>query len=277
MQDLNGRVVVVTGAASGVGLGIAQAFAQAGGRLVLADRDEARLAEAVRSLGPGADCLGVPTDVTSATSVDALAQEARAAFGEIHVLCNNAGVACAGLVWEQSSADWDWMLDVNVKGVVHGLRSFVPMLLEQACESHVVNTASMVGLHAAPLSAAYVTSKHAVLAISECLRLDLEAVGSRIGVSVLCPGPVRTRVRDQPGRPARTVEPEHPALMEHDALMRDVIATGLDPLEVGRCVVRGVRASHFYLLPQPELLVGIRARLDGLEADTGLQIRADAS
>ncbi len=264
MKSLSGRVAVITGAGSGVRRGLAHAFAEAGARLVLADIRPDDLEATRRELAPSVESIAVTTDVTSQPSVDALAQSALEAFGAVHVLCNNAGVACSGFLWEYSLEDWDWILGVNVRGVVHGIRSFVPIFLEQSDEAHVVNTSSMLGLSSTPLTGAYVTSKHAVLAISECLRLDLQLKGSRVGVSVLCPGPVRTRVPEERGRPARARDAAglDPKLAAHSETMKQVIAGGMDPREVGRCAVDGVLSDRFYLVPSPEFVAGARTRID---------------
>ncbi len=261
MDQLEGRVVVITGGASGIGRGMAEAFAEAGARLVLADIHDARLEETARSLGKGSDVLTLRADVRDPEQVEALANRAYAAFGAVHVLCNNAGVACNGLLWEHSLDDWDWVFETNVRATVHGLRTFVPRLLAQDDPAHIVNTSSMLGLSSAPLTGLYGASKQTVLAISEALRLDLALVGADIGVSVLCPGPVRTNVGEEPGR-----SPVDPATIPDtvsrvNASLKEVVANGMDPRVVGDCVVEGVREGRFWILPAPEYLANAEQRL----------------
>ena len=269
MEQLEGRVVVVTGGASGIGLGIAQAFAAAGARLVLADVHDARLAAAERALCGATDVVTQRVDVRDAAQVEALAERAYAAFGAVHVLCNNAGVACNGLVWQHSLADWDWVFDTNVRGTVNGLRAFVPRMLAQGEPGHVVNTASMLGLASSPLTGVYGASKQTVLAITETLRLDLEIVGAPIGVSALCPGPVRTNVGEEPGRPPVDAAHTRGIVATVNAALRDVVANGMDPREVGERVVDAVRAGRFWILPDPSLLANVDARMAGLRSDVG--------
>lgn len=266
MESLRGRVVVVTGGASGIGRGIAEAFADAGARLVLADLHAERLDEVARALGPRCEVLATRVDVRRAEEVEALAERAWSTFGAVHVLCNNAGVACNGLLWEHSLDDWDWVFDTNVRGTVHGLRSFVPRLLAQGGPAHIVNTSSMLGLASAPLTGVYGASKQTVLAISEALRLDLQLVGAGIGVSVLCPGPVRTNVGEEPGRPRVDPAAIPEAVARVGASLRDIVANGMDPRAVGECVVDAVRADRFWIFPAPEYVGGVEQRLAEIRA-----------
>jgi len=267
MEELRGRVVVITGGASGIGRGMAEAFAAAGARLVLADINADRLVETAGSLGKSSDVLTVCVDLRHASGLEALADRSYAAFGAVHVLCNNAGVACNGLLWEHSLDDWDWMFETNVRAVVQGLRCFVPRLLAQGGPAHIVNTSSMLGLASAPLTGLYGASKQAVLAISEALRLDLQLVGSQIGVSVLCPGPVRTNVGEEPGRPSverAAVLPD--AVAQASAGLRQVVANGMEPRQVGDCVVEAVRRDRFWIFPSPEYVVHAEGRLAEIRA-----------
>ena len=266
MEDLEGRVVVITGGASGVGRGIAEAFAETGARLVLADIHEERLAETARMLDRGSGVVTHRTDVRDPAQVEALADRAYSTFGAVHVLCNNAGVACNGALWEHSLEDWDWIFDTNVRSVVHGLRTFVPRMLAQDDPAHIVNTSSMLGLSSAPLTGVYGASKQAVLGISESLRLDLSLVGSDIGVSVLCPGPVRTNVWEEPGRaPVAASAGSETVSQVHEAL-KALVANGMDPREVGDAVVKAVRKGHFWILPSAEYLPGAEQRLTEIRA-----------
>lgn len=277
MRDLGGRVVVVTGGASGIGRGIAEAFAAAGSRLVLADVHEARLEETSRALRMGGDLVAKRCDVRRPEDVDALADAAYRAFGAVHVLCCNAGVACNGLVWEHPPGDWDWMLDTNVRGTGHCLRSFVPRLLDQGDPSHVVITSSMLGLASAPLTGLYGASKQAVLGIAEALRLDLGLLDARIGVSVLCPGPVRTNVALEPGRPAAPSGAAPEIVSRVAAGLRQVVADGMDPREVGDRVVEAVRAGRFWIFPAPGYLDNAEKRLAEIRAAVGAAPGSDPS
>jgi NAD(P)-dependent dehydrogenase (short-subunit alcohol dehydrogenase family) len=195
VQSLDGKVAVVTGAASGFGFAMAKRFAGEGASVVLADVAEPQLSAAVRELvDQGADAVGVPTDVTQPEQVDSLADFAFDRFNEVHLLCNNAGLVVVGPTWEIDLADWHRLIDVNLWGVIHGIHSFVPRLVAQTAPSHVVNTASMAGVITLGSLAPYVVSKHAVVSLSEVLQHDLDAVGAPVTVSVVLPGAVPTRL-----------------------------------------------------------------------------------
>ncbi len=196
MQQLSGKVAVITGAASGIGLGMARAFAAAKLRLVLADIESAALADAAATLtADGADVITVRTDVSDPTAVEALAERAYSAFGAVNVLCNNAGVIENNMpTWEYSLDDWNWVLGINLMGVVHGIRAFVPRMLDGGEAGHIVNTASFGGLISGSATPIYIASKHAVVALSENLHHDFVNRGAPIGVSALCPGWVRTAI-----------------------------------------------------------------------------------
>jgi NAD(P)-dependent dehydrogenase (short-subunit alcohol dehydrogenase family) len=256
MKDLRDRVAVVTGGASGIGKGMAARFAAAGMKLVLADVEGPALEAAVAELSrSGAPVLGALCDVSKPASVESLAQQAFDEFGAVHVLCNNAGVA-GGIpkpIWEQSLEDWSWVMGVNLMGVVHGLRSFVPRMLAQGTEGHVVNTASMAGL--IPGAGIYGVTKHAVVALSESLSNELLLQGAKLKVSVLCPGWVNTRIieseRNRPEAPREAPGPLAPQLELARRAVAQLIAGGLDPLEVGDVVVEAIRAERFYVLSHP--------------------------
>lgn len=266
MQELRDRVAVVTGGASGIGLGMAQAFAAEGMKLVLADVEAEPLERAVKQLaGDGADVIGVECDVSKAAAVEALRERSLARFGAVHVLCNNAGVGGSfGALWEAPLDEWEWVMGVNVMGVVHGVRSFVPVMIEQRAPGHVVNTASMAGLvHGAGI---YGITKHAVVALSEGLFSQLEGLKLPIGVSVLCPGWVRTNImtsdRNRPEAP-RPAPGERAALIESIRSMMDgFVRSGLDPQEVGRLVARAIREERFYVLTHPHWANMIRNRME---------------
>ena len=211
MKELKDRVAVVTGGASGIGNGMARAFAAEGMKVVIADiEEEARDAAVSELTQQGAEAIGVQCDVSDRASVEALRDAALSAFGAAHVICNNAGVAggSPGPIWASPQDDWDWVLGINLMGVVYGVQAFVPLFLEQGEEGHVVNTASLAGLiHGGGI---YGVSKQAVVGLSEGLWRDLKASGSSVGASVLCPGWVSTRImeseRNRPESPRPSEE-----------------------------------------------------------------------
>ena len=252
MKDLEGRVAVVTGAASGIGRALAERLAAERMKLVLADVEVGALQEAAKVLeAGGAEVLAVPTDVSRSEEVAALAERTLAAFGAVHLVCNNAGVFAGGLCWEAPLSDYEWVLGVNLWGVIHGVRSFVPILLEQGGEGHVVNTASMAAVTATPFCAPYTLSKHAVLSLSETLHLDLAARGAPIGVSVLCPEVIETGIgasgRNRPAQLAR----EGPSHTERDVTEKaiaEAVKSGLSPRDIADRVISAVRERRFYVL-----------------------------
>ena len=259
MQDVAGKVAVITGAASGIGRGMAESFAAAGMKLVLSDVEEEALDETTDALrGEGADVHGVVTDVSKAEQVQALADESVKRFGAVHVLCNNAGVAVAsGTSWETTLDDWKWTIDVNLMGVIHGVRSFVPIMLEQGSESHIVNTASIAGLVAGADIASYAVTKFGVVALSEHLYLELERAGAKTKVSVLCPGFVATKIMDaERNRPADRQDaspmPTDPQLEIFYEWFSGQIDQGLTSRTVGDQVLSAIREERFYILTHPD-------------------------
>jgi NAD(P)-dependent dehydrogenase (short-subunit alcohol dehydrogenase family) len=259
LKGLAGRVAVITGAASGIGLALARRFAAAGMKLVLADIERPVLAAATDSLtAAGADVLAVPTDTSVATDVQALAASTLEHYGDVHLLCNNAGVGSRGLpIADLPLRDFDWVVAVNLFGVIHGLHAFLPHL-RAADVGHIVNTASVNGLYHVPRMGPYNASKAAVVALSETLRFELEAEGSHVGVSVLCPGPVRTNLsashRNRPERFAYTLDTEQAARMaEHKARRAEQMSRiAIDPAEVADQVCDAVVENRFYVLTHPE-------------------------
>jgi NAD(P)-dependent dehydrogenase (short-subunit alcohol dehydrogenase family) len=267
MKDLAGKVAVVTGAASGIGRALAERFVGAGMKVVLADLERAPLETAVDELrARTGEVVGVPTDVASGAAVEALAAKALEAFGAVHVVCNNAGVALSGRVWEHTVADWDWVLGANLWGVIHGVRVFVPLMLKQGGEGHVVNTASIAGLTSNPFMGVYNVTKHAVVTLSETLHKDLRLSGARIGVSVLCPGFVNTRIADADrNRPAALRNPtESPRPPEMEQLVRAALASGMPPAEVAEHVLDAIRTERFYVLTHPEFRARVRERMEDI-------------
>ncbi len=267
MEELAGKVAVVTGGASGIGLAMARRLAAGRVRLVLGDIEDAANEEAAADLrAAGAEVHTVHVDVTDPASVDALRDSALSACGAVHIVCNNAGVATGGPAWEIPLEAWEWVLDVNVRGVIHGVHSFVPHLIEQG-EGHVVNTASVAGLINAPGIAPYNASKHAVVAISETLVQDLAFAGANVGVSVLCPAFVRTRIHeaDRNAPPDVTHGPSEGAQLSWE-IFSAMVEAGIDPDIVADQVLEAIRHNRFYVLTHPESLEWIRARVETLLA-----------
>jgi NAD(P)-dependent dehydrogenase (short-subunit alcohol dehydrogenase family) len=243
-------------------------------KVVLADVEETALARVGEALAArGATVRTVPTDVSKAEGVEALAHAALQAFGAVHVLCNNAGVAIAGPAWEMTVADWEWVLGVNLWGVIHGVRVFVPIMLGQDTDCHVVNTASMAGLASAPMMAIYNVAKHGVVTLSETLHHDLAMRGGRIRVSVLCPGWVNTRIHESDrNRPAALGGGEDPRLQTAEAavmrqMLGQMLAAGLSSEHVAGLVVQAIRDERFYVLPHPEWKGLVQTRMEDILAE----------
>lgn len=258
MDELSGKVAVVTGAASGIGRAMALAFAAEGMQVALADVEVGPLEDTAAMVRDhGVEALSVPADVSDPTQVEALAERTVGELGALHLACNNAGVSAGGLSWEIDLDTWNWVLGVNFFGVLHGLRSFVPRIIDSG-GGHVVNTASMAGLTSPPGMSPYNVTKHAVVTLSESLAQELAMTHPEVGVSVLCPGWVRTRIheadRNRPTNPADAID-EAANASEELAAMREMVAGfingGLDPAAVAAQVVDAVKENRTYILTHP--------------------------
>ena len=265
MEKLQGKVAVVTGAASGIGRALADRLGAEGMRVVLADIEEKELAAATAEVtDTGVEAIAVATDVSSADSVNALRDRAVDHFGAVHVVCNNAGVAPTGPVLESTAADWEWVIGVNLMGVVHGVLAFGPLLVDQS-DGHIVNTASGAGLIPTPTMGPYCATKHAVVGLSETLYHEL--AGTDVGVSVVCPGFVRTNIffseRNRPTDLGGRMDYE-----EDRQAMQEVIASaGTDPSVVADGAVDAIRSGQLFVLPHPELVPIVRERIESIAGD----------
>jgi NAD(P)-dependent dehydrogenase (short-subunit alcohol dehydrogenase family) len=253
MRDFAGKVAVVTGAASGMGRAFAERFAAEGMKVVLSDIEAPALDAAVAEMrDAGHDVMGVVTDVSKLESVEALAQRALDAYGKVHVVCNNAGVdGYLGTIWEATPRDWQWTFGVNFWGVVNGVSTFLPLLLAQDEEAHVVNTASATAI--VPGSNIYSVTKHAVLSYSEAIYAQLKQQGAQVGISCLCPGTVNTRLfygrRNLPDelRNEGETDATEPGAQTR-VILRDLLARSIPPTDVAEILVDAVRNDRFYVL-----------------------------
>ena len=265
MEDLQGKVAVITGGASGIGRAVAEKAAAEGMKIVIADIEEGPLKEAEGELtGQGAEAIGVVTDVSDAASVRELRDRALERFGAVHLVHNNAGIGTGGPIWDFSEEDWRWIIGVNQWGVIHGIATFVPLLMEQG-EGHVVNTASIAGLTTTAFLGPYHATKFAVVAMSEVLHKDLQTAGSPVGVSVLCPGFVQTRIAESDrNRPAWAPERDVEGAEELRAVIQAMVDGGITPTAVADRVIDAVKTNTFYILTHPELTEAIQIRCDDM-------------
>ena len=262
-------VSVITGAASGIGRGLAERFAAEGMQVVLADVEEEPLVKLEADLkAKGATVLAVRTDVSNAAEVENLAVQTLDTFGAVHILCNNAGVVCSRPVWEHTLADWEWMLGVNLWGVIHGIRTFVPRMLAQGDACHIVNTASILGLVGGSGEGIYKVSKHGVVALSETLADELVQKGANIQVHVLCPGWVRTGIldsaRNRPDTLQNPTERTHTRepIIGGSQNTRAEMEAGMSPAEVAEHVYNAIQSGTFYIHTHPEHKAWIRERME---------------
>jgi len=265
MKELKGKVAAVTGAASGLGRSMALAFAAEGMDLALADVDEVNLS-AVQDevLAKGVRAITLKVDVSNAQQLEVFRDQTLTRLGGVHVVCNNAGVSPLGAVWENSPADWQWILGVNLWGVIHGVRAFTPHLIKQD-EGHIVNTASVAGLISPPGSGAYNVTKHGVVALSESLYHDLRERNSKVGVSVLCPAYVPTGIVDsERNRPKDLpTSTKSEATLAREAMLRKAVASGkISADQVAQSVVAAIRDERFYILTHPRIKGAIQARME---------------
>jgi NAD(P)-dependent dehydrogenase (short-subunit alcohol dehydrogenase family) len=283
ISDFRGKTAFVTGGAGGIGLAMAREFGRAGMNVVLADLDEAAAKSSAEELA--AEQIGavaVQCDVSERASVRAAALEAVAAFGKIHILCNNAGIGVGGEFGTISEQNWDWILDVNIKGVVHGAETFVPLIRSHGEGGHIVNTASMAGMISAPDMEPYSATKFAVVAMSEGWAAQLAP--ENIGVSVLCPGFVRTRIHES----GRARQEKYGGAAEIDALGRGVretaeaVLSGIDPGVVAARVLEAIRAGETYIFTHPNMralvqmrFAAIMAGFDAADASEALEAVTD--
>lgn len=266
MQNLSGKVAVITGAASGIGLAVARLCAEEGMRVVLADIEQTSLDSVVSEFTENDyDVIGVQVDVSKLADVERMAAETLAAFGKVHFLFNNAGVSSGSTIWETSLQDWEWVMGVNVMGVVYGIKVFTPIMLAQEEEGHIVNTASIAGLIAGPSMGAYRVSKHAVVAISETLYLELEQKGAKVSASVLCPAWVKTRIfESERNRPNTTdISPITDPLIaaQLESSQQAVLNDSLPPEHIAEYVLDAIRENRFYILTHPKFTGAVAYRM----------------
>jgi len=271
VKEFIDKVAVITGAASGIGRAMAERCIQEGGKVVLADVEDEALARTEQELkAKGATVFAVRTDVSKAEDVEALAEKTLNAFGAVHLLFNNAGVGAGSTAWETTQNDWAWTLNVNLWGVLHGIRTFLPIMLAQEGESYIINTSSIAGLLPYHAGAPYQVSKHAVVALSEKLFYDLGENESKIKVSVLCPGWVQTRILEsgrnrppelQDNLVEKTNSPSMEATMQ---AFQQAVENGMPPGNVADHVFNAIQENRFYILTHPEFMPMVKARLEAI-------------
>ena len=271
MKDFAGKVAVITGAGSGFGREFARIGAGLGMKLALADIEPTALAATADELrGQGAQVLAETVDVSRGADLERLARRTLEAFGAVHLLFNNAGVAAGGLLWEHTARDWEWLLGVNLWGVIHGVRIFMPIMLAQGDDCHVVNTASVAGLVSPQLMGAYNVSKHGVVALSETLYQDLRVTGARIGVSLLCPAFVPTGIaqsqRNRPEALRDATAPTASMIASQKASEQAVSSGRISAAAVAQMTFDAIRENRFYVITHPKILTSVELRLQDVIA-----------
>ncbi|WP_394840249.1 SDR family NAD(P)-dependent oxidoreductase [Pendulispora rubella] len=263
MKEIDGKVAVITGAASGIGRELALELVRAKASVVLGDVDEKGLAETAALVAEAGGVARIVTcDVSKPEQVDELAARSYEQFGAVHLLFNNAGVGVLGPTWTTTLEDWQWVLGINVMGVVHGIRAFVPRMIQQGGPAHVINTASVAGLVSIPGNSVYAVSKHSVVALSECLYHDLKVAGTSIGVSVLCPAYVNTGIGDSARNRPQELSATNPHAADYEPMLRKALASGrLSAADVAKITVEAVRNDRFYVLPHPKIKSSIESRM----------------
>jgi NAD(P)-dependent dehydrogenase (short-subunit alcohol dehydrogenase family) len=261
MKDFKGKIAVITGAASGIGFGLAERCAKEGMKIVLADVEKGALAQAEKDIKAlGAKTLAVKTDVSKSGDVEALAEKTVDTFGAVHLLFNNAGVSAGFTVWGSTLADWQWVLGVNLWGVIYGIHFFLPIMLKQDEESHIVNTSSIMGLFSIA-GAPYTVSKHGVVALSEILYRELEQAGHNIGISVLCPAYINTGIFEaERNRPAdlrdtgsqQSIYMSDPKVQEMIEHAKQLHRSGMSPQKNADIVFDAIKENRFYILANAE-------------------------
>lgn len=269
MKNLKDKVAVITGGASGLGFAMAHRFAQEGVKIVIADIEEGPLQAAVSKLQKtGVSTIGVKCDVSLGEDVEKLAHQTLEHFGAINIVCNNAGVAPSGVIWEHSTKDWEWAMGPNVWGVIHGIRVITPIMLKQKEEGHIVNTASVAGLMSFNGMGLYCMTKHAVVTMTECLHHDLTKASEHVRCSVLCPAYVPTDIanseRNRPDnlREERTKSDDEIKMEEN---LKKAVASGkISADQVADQVLQSIREKHFYILTHPKIKPAIETRFQDI-------------
>ncbi len=275
MKDFKDKVAVITGAASGIGFGIAEHCVKEGMKVVLSDVEEAALNQAEKSLkSEKTSVLAILTDVSRASDIETLAQKTLDAFGAVHLLFNNAGVQAevkrGNTLWESTLADWQWVISVNLWGVIHGVRVFVPIMLQQQTECHIVNTASVAGLISGPALGIYKLTKAGIVSLSETLYCELKQRGAQIGVSVLCPSFVRSQLNEaERNRPAELRNPpeERPLTPEQQAIFKmfqEGNENAIPPEQFVEQVFKAIQQNMLYVLTHPEWNAAIQRRMEDI-------------
>jgi NAD(P)-dependent dehydrogenase (short-subunit alcohol dehydrogenase family) len=270
MEEFRGKVAVVTGAGSGIGRALALALAAEGMHVALADLDADTLASTAGLIGersPAVESTTRVCDVSRAEQVEALADAVFGHWGQVDVLCNNAGVFVGGVIWDRPAADFEFVLGANLWGILHGIRAFVPLMVAQDTEGHIVNTASVAGLLGAPFEAPYAVSKFAAFAATECLANDLVASGSKLRASALCPGMIRTNILDSERHRPEGLATEFTEDQKFvSEFLADAVNGGMDPDEVAQKVVAGIRAEQFLILTHEAYPQALLDRAEALVA-----------